>query len=162
MFPLGDGSMVRLTADTKTGFGTLIRKVFLSALVLVSTFAHSQSLYAKFPGKPSALPSPDGRYVLRNVDSPKGPGPYHTIYLEDRHTGKKRKVYEYERSASVVWAPDSRRFAVNDYLGSNVSEAYIYSVDGRVSRIDVQDEIVRKVGSFRHYQWDHDYFGVFR
>jgi hypothetical protein len=77
-----------------------------------------------------------------------------------------RKIYDYGRSASVVWAPDSRHFAVNDYAGSNVADAYIVDVNEKVPRIDVTEEIVRHDSDLSQrvklVGWDHDYFGVSR
>jgi hypothetical protein len=137
-----------------------LAKAVLVAFALVTTIGYSQASIAKFPGKISKVISPDGRYILRNVDNLKEP--YHSIFLEDKKTGAKRKVYDYGRSVAIVWAPNSKLFAINDYAGSNLADTYILSVEQPIPTIDVQKEITRKVSSFQQHKWDHDYFGVSR
>src|SRR2546423_7329772 len=85
--------------------------------ILLSLSAICQTNYAKFPGRRSELPSPDGRYTLVNVDN--GRQNFHSISLKEKSTGTVRKITDYGRSAAVVWAPNSKRFALNDYAGSD-------------------------------------------
>jgi len=138
----------------------LTKVTFLSVplFMLLSTVSQPQTSYSKFPG-PSQGISPDGRYVLLSVENEREP--YHSILLKDKNTRKMRKIYDYGRSASVVWAPDSRHFALNDYAGSNLAETYIIAVDETEPRIDLQEEIARhqRVGPTAG---DHEYFGVSR
>jgi hypothetical protein len=133
-------------------------KLNLLTLLLLSTACYSQMNSARFPGPRSELPSPDGRYELINTNSDREP--HHTLFLKEKRTGELRKITDYERSVGVVWAPDSRHFAVNDYAGSNVTDTYIVATAGIAARIDVQDEINKKV---KHLiGGDHEYFGVAR
>ena len=90
----------------------MTRRMNLLIFVLLSTLSYAQINYARFPGKRSELPSPDGHYVLVNVDSDREP--YHSIILKEKSTSTTRKISDYGRSATVVWAPDSRHFALND------------------------------------------------
>jgi hypothetical protein len=115
-----------------------VAKWNLLIVALLSTFSYAQNFHAKFPGTRSALVSPNHRYILRNVDNLDDPQqPVHSIFLIDKRTGEKRKVYEYGRRATVLWSPNRRRFALNDYLGSNVSETYVIAIDGSTPKLDV-------------------------
>ncbi len=134
-------------------------KVNLLIFALVSTLSYSQTTFARFPGRRSALLSPDRRYALRNVNNRQEP--YHSsIFLTDKRTGKTLKIYDYGRHATVVWAPDSTRFALNDYAGSDFTNTYIVPIDGTTPRIDVQKEIYDKARDLA--QGHHEYFGVAR
>jgi len=132
-------------------------------LLAAATASFSQTS-RRFPGKKSEITSPDGRWVLQDVDRDQEPN--HSIFLKSIATGKTRKVCDYGRGASIVWSPDSRRFAINDYAGSDFTETSILSVDETVPKIDVQDEILRYDRSLRErvtlVGWGHDYFGVVR
>lgn len=138
----------------------LILLLFLS-LIPTAFFAQTAR---KFPGTKSELASPDKRWVLQDIDRDQEPN--HSIFLKDTTTGKTRKICDYERSASVVWSPDSRHFALNDYAGSNFSETSVLSVDETVPKIDVQDEILDQDERLREritlVGLGHDYFGVVR
>ncbi|HVP44406.1 MAG TPA: hypothetical protein VMS96_13315 [Terriglobales bacterium] len=102
--------------------------------------------------------SPDKRFELINVDSDKEP--HHSIFLKERKTGQSRKVYEYGRSAAVLWAPDSKHFALNDHAGSDFTNTYVVAVDESTPRIDVQEEIQHFVKGLAGGH--HEYFGVAR
>jgi len=133
-------------------------KASLLVVVLLSSISYSQTNPARFPGRRSDVFSPDRRYVLRNVNNSQEP--YHSIFLSDKRTGKKRKVYDYGRGAAVVWAPDSRRFAVNDYAGSDFTNTYIFAADEMARPIDVQKEIYDEADDL--VGGHHEYFGVAR
>ena len=111
----------------------------------------------RFPNGKSELASPDGRWILQNVD--RDTEPHHSILLKDKTTGKTRKICDYERHASIIWSPDSRNFALNDYAGSDFATASIISVDEAASIIKLQDEI-RKTRGTR--EGEHEYYGVVR
>jgi len=125
------------------------------SFLLLSVVSFSQTS-RRFPGKKSELTSPDGRWVLQDVHRDQGPN--HSIFLKDRTSGKTRKICDYERGVGLVWSPDSRRFALNDYGGSDYTETNIFSIDDAVSKIDVQKEIQDK--SDVKLGGDHEYFGV--
>jgi hypothetical protein len=134
-----------------------MKPVRLNILIfaLFSTFGYSQTAFAKFPTK-SALLSPDRSHVLRSVDNAED----HSIFLTDKSTGLTRKVYDYGRGATVIWSPDNRRFALNDYAGSNISEIYIIATDQRTPQLDVGEEIRLKAKDLA--RGDHEYFGIAR
>jgi hypothetical protein len=95
-----------------------------------------------FPEHSRAI-SPDGRYSIIGIESDSGP--YHTVFLEDRRTNMRRKLFEYGRHIEILWNPDSRSFVLNDYAGSDYSECKIISVDEKVRPIDVWDKIVKGI-----------------
>jgi hypothetical protein len=125
------------------------------AVVVIPSLAQ---VSRNFPGPKSELTSPNGRYVIQNVDH--NEEYKHFLFLKDKATGTSRQVYEYGRSASVVWSPDSLHLAINDYAGSNVAETYIFSIDETVPKINVRDELVHKGKVVP--PGGHDYFGVAR
>jgi hypothetical protein len=137
--------------------------ILLMFLLAATTASFSQSS-TRFPGKKSELTSPDGRWVLQDVDRDQEPN--HSIFLKDRTNGKTRKICDYERGVGLVWSTDSRHFALNNYAGSDFTETSILSVDERTPAIDVQDGILRHDIRLRErvtlVGWDHDYFGVAR
>jgi hypothetical protein len=100
-----------------------------------------------FPFATSTAISPDGRFAIINLDSDKEP--YHTLFLADRRNHVKRKVLEYNRSVDVLWNPDSSSFALTDYMGSNVSECYLYSTDLARPKIKIQNEMIVRMTPVR-------------
>jgi hypothetical protein len=94
--------------------------------------------------------------VLINVNREKEP--HHSIVLKDKSTGKTYKIIDYIRSAAVIWSPDSKRFSINDYAGSDYANTYIVAVDQSIPRIDVQKEIDRQIKNLRHGH--HEYFAI--
>jgi hypothetical protein len=123
------------------------------AVVVIPSLAQ---VSRNFPGPKSELTSPNVRYVIQNVDH--NEEYKHFLFLKDKATGTSRQVYEYGRSASVVWSPDSRHSAINDYAGSDYTETSIVSVDEKTPSIDVRKEINSK--SDVTLSGDHEYFGV--
>lgn len=136
--------------------------ILITLLLLLAVASFSQT--GRFPGKKSELTSSDGRWVLQDVN--RNQGPKHSIFLKDRTGRKTRKICDYERSVGLVWSPDSRRFAMNDYAGSNYTEVGIYSVDESAPKIDLQKEILDQDKRLRErvklVGFGHDYFGVAR
>jgi hypothetical protein len=127
----------------------------LSLTVIFAVPFQSQAS-RNFPGGKSEITSPDGRYAVLNVDH--NEEYRHVLFLKHKTTEKVRQVYEYTRSANIVWSPDSRHFAIDDGAGSDYTETKILSVDEGVPGIDVQKEILDKANyvSGGH----HEYFYV--
>jgi hypothetical protein len=152
-----------MAAGTKCGDARCShRNVWPSSILLTFFLVWSIVSFgqaAKFPGPNSKLTSPDGRWVLQNVN-PDSKQP-RTIFLKDKTTGKTRKICEYGRSVGLLWSPNSRRFALNDRAGSDYTETSILSVDETVRKIDVQDAILRDAKA-QMPSCDHCYFGVSR
>lgn len=78
-----------------------------------------------FPASKNSLPSPDHRYVLKNVDSV-NERPPHTIWLVENDTGRRAKTYQYSRWVNVFWSPYSNAFVINDFYASDDSKVMLF------------------------------------
>jgi len=160
------------TADPRNSKRVALRGAVIAALAILTIPAQSQTS-RNFPGPKSELASPDGRYVIQNVDPSQHDANRnsancttslhneeydHFLFLKDKVTGKSRQIYQYGRGVSVVWSPDSGHLAINDYAGSDYTETSIFSVEAAVPKIDVQKELYAK-GDVT-LAGDHEYFGV--
>jgi hypothetical protein len=69
--------------------------------------------------------SPDGRWrvVCKSPEDNSG----HLLLLE-RIGGAAFELRHFGRACDTVWSPDSSQLAVTDWLGSNMSDVFIYSV----------------------------------
>jgi len=91
----------------------------------------------------NTLTSPNGRYVLENVDGrPPAPGDpelrdWHKIYLIDtkRHTSE--LLYQYGRCVNVLWSPSSEAIAVNDFYASDDSISMLFVLTPKLERINL-------------------------
>jgi len=130
--------------------------ILMMSFLLLSVVSFSPTA-RRFPGNKSELTSPDRHWTLQNVD--RDQEPHHSILLKDNTTGKTRKICDYNRSATVIWSPDSRHFALNDNAGSNYAEASIVAVDEAGPMIKLQDAILNKNNAA---EGGHEYFGAVR
>jgi hypothetical protein len=73
--------------------------------------------------------SPDGRYVLRSIDPPRDSSnfswTFHTLVLEDRVTGKSRRLYDYLHKVAVAWS--GNRIIATDYVSRRAARALVFS-----------------------------------
>jgi len=132
-----------------------INKLFITlSIILISlcssaATASSQKVM-QFPGESSQIASPNGRYVLVNVDSESEEhtlalGDNHELYLRDLRNGKEKKIYAYGRAVEALWSPTGNKLMINDYGGSNYANCIIFFFDiGRTS-IDVQEQLWKKM-----------------
>lgn len=116
--------------------------VFAITVVLSLGRAATTSRLISFPSSRIAV-SPNGRFAVIDPDSDEQR--YHSLFLEDRRTHERRKLLEYQRWVEVLWNPNSTSFAVNDHMGSNISESYVYSTDPDKQRIDVEGKILAQM-----------------
>jgi hypothetical protein len=96
-------------------------------------------LPVSFPMHSRAV-SPDGRYVIVGVDS--NSEPHHKVFLKDVVLKTRRKIFDYNRNIVLLWANDSKSFAVTDYVGSNTSQCSVFSVDETVRPIQLLDNLL--------------------
>jgi hypothetical protein len=115
-----------------------------AALVLLLIPVLSADNPIAFPGRVSELASPDGRYVLRNVDSDQEP--HHVLYLEGAQH-KNEKLMVYGRHASALWSRDGQGLLVNDYGGSDHSNCLLFLFGVERKRIDVRERLREQLGS---------------
>lgn len=124
-----------------------LKQFFLFAGLFFLPPAIAAELHAiNFPGKVSAISSPDGRYAIRSIEQNKEP--FHKLVFEKKDGGgklTKRDLMDYERNVDVLWSPDSSKFVVNDWLGSNCASAYLYDVRDLKKRIEIDQELIDSV-----------------
>src|ERR1035441_937025 len=102
--------------------------ILLTALLTMPCLAHAQvksthPRVVELPNGPlTRIPSPNKSWnlVFECPDDCRE----RNLWIEDSSHGR-RLVKKYERSLAIAWAPDSRRFFVNDDLGSNGSESFV-------------------------------------
>ncbi len=128
-----------------------------------STLAAFEKRPVRFPGERSQMESPDGRYVLINVDSENKEqilslGGNHALFLQNSKTGKKEKIYSYDRYVEVLWSPNGRRMIINDYGGSDYAFPIIFSFDGNIESINVEDKVRRELADNRSIIGNHHVF----
>ena len=91
-----------------------------------------QALAAPFVVFPQAvqLPSPDGRFVVRNADTERPPsafvGTFHSLWLVETATGRSRKLCDYVGVAAVAWSGNNL-LLINQYLSKRTSRAMVFS-----------------------------------
>lgn len=99
-----------------------------------------QSQPTAFPGD-GALRSPDGRYLLVNVD-PKAKDPVlgeaHAVYLLDLKGGATRRLFVYARHIDACFSPDGRHLLLTDWLGSDAAEVRLYRLGDGIQRISLE------------------------
>jgi hypothetical protein len=104
---------------------------------VVSELAIFGEQFATFPER-RELPSPDGQYVIRNVDwnqpAQQFSGMFHSLFLEERATGTSRKLCDYVRRVAVAWSVGNR-IIVTDYLNPKTSRTPVFAVDGSIEPI---------------------------
>ncbi|HME37120.1 MAG TPA: hypothetical protein VKF84_17940 [Candidatus Sulfotelmatobacter sp.] len=101
------------------------------ASVLVFNILAQAVPYAVFP-KAGQLPSPDGRFVVRNID-PVAPaseyvGTFHSLFLEDTASGRTRKLCDYVGVAALAWTRNNS-LIMTEYLSKHTSRVRIFSAD---------------------------------
>jgi len=109
-----------------------MKKVF--TLLLFVQLISAAEAQTKKSGSPPVVRAP--RATITRISSPNKKWtlvfecPDYTkprkLWIEHNGTHERRLVEDYERSASIGWAPDSQLFFVDDELGSNETLAYVY------------------------------------
>jgi hypothetical protein len=104
----------------------------------------------QFPGSVPSV-SPNGRFVLTWKEPSKGI-PDHQLFLRDRKFNWDKSVYQFGRHIEVVWAPDSKHFALTDHAGSNLSEVLLVDPlnSGQKLSVPIPEEIEKKIADHHH------------
>jgi hypothetical protein len=133
----------------------MISRVLLAVMVSLQVFAARaqtepiRSGIVDLPrGALTRIASPDGRWTLifecpNNCTERK-------LWIVQSETRTRRMVREFERSLSISWSPNSRAFFINDDLGSNESECYVYDA-ATLKATNLADVVVAKYASTRQY-----------
>jgi len=103
----------------------------LLTAVLVFAIAAQATPFVVFP-KAGQLPSPDGRFILRNADR-KAPlseyvGTFHSLILEETGSGRSRELCDYVGVAAVAWAKNDF-IIVTQYVSKRTSRALVFVAD---------------------------------
>jgi len=101
-----------------------------AAVFAIEIVAHGAS-FVVFP-KAGQLPSPDGRFVVRNADR-EAPfseyvGTFHFLFLDDTGSGHSRKLCDYVGVAAVAWATGDL-IIVTQYVSKYSSRALVFVAD---------------------------------
>lgn len=129
---------------------------FVLTIVFCSSLGARQSVQT-FPGGRSSSKSPNGRYVIRNIDYDDS-SPAHRLLLEDRSKKTSNQLFSYDRSVDILWSPSGSGLILNDYGGSNFTDAYIIFLDDSRRRVKVTEELrTMYPGSARIFSNDHLY-----
>ncbi len=124
------------------------RLIFLAALALLSlAFARVPSASARPPGGDgnASFPevrdswSPDGRFVVKNVDDPQNPQSPHSIFLTDMQSGQRTLLYSYPRKVDLLWSPASDALAINDWDARDESQCVVFLLTPRRERLDLRE-----------------------
>ena len=104
--------------------------LWVAAVLAFEIAAHAKP-FVVFP-KAGQLPSPDGRFVVRNTDR-EAPlseyvGNFHSLFLEETTSGRTRKLCDYVGVAAVAWAKNDF-LIVTEYLSKRTSRALIFAAD---------------------------------
>ena len=102
----------------------------VAAVLALEIVAHAAP-FVVFP-KAGQLPSPDGRFVVRNTDR-EAPlseyvGTFHSLFLEETASGRSRKLCDYVGVTAVAWAKNDF-VIVTQYVSKHTSRALVFVAD---------------------------------
>lgn len=133
--------------------------VSLACALFCSTVANGRScIFQLYPdGQPCT--SPNGRYTIENLNRTEEP--HHILMLKDNGNNTVRKLYSYDREASIVWSPDSQKLLLNDYAGSDYTLNYILYVNEQRPVVDLKQALVQNMAKKeRRSATNNDHFYV--
>lgn len=139
--------VVRTTALQDFPRGTLMhgcRALLCFTAVLIFEIVAQAAPFVVFP-KAGQLPSPDGRFVVRNIDR-KAPlseyvGTFHSLVLEDTASGLSRELCEYVGVAAVAWAKNDF-IIVTQYVSKRTSRALVFVADNSRDPVVIDKALV--------------------
>ena len=153
------------------------RSIGLAIFFSMCAFAYAPAISARPPGSDgnASFPdvsdswSPDGRFVVKNVDDPQDPKAPHSIFLTDMQSGRRTLLYSYPRKVDLMWSPDSDALAVNDWAANNESQCMVFVLAPVRARLDVREEFLKshrpdqekKLAADR-LDYDHNYAHLVR
>lgn len=108
----------------------------------------------RFPGERSEITSPNGRYILYNINTEKAK-PYHTLFLKDLKKKTDEKLYTYDRYIEVLWSPKGTALIVNDHGGSDYTNSIIFLLNDWKKKIDVKEQIRLRMGNNKSIFGNH-------
>jgi hypothetical protein len=119
---------------------TVLNSCLWLLLLCIPLAAHGRGNMLEFPGPATKLESPDGKFIVENVDSDKEP--HHVLLLRTKRTDKVRTLYAYRRQVGVLWSPDGSKVVVNDYAGSDFSTSLVFFVGPEIPPLDLKEGVL--------------------
>jgi len=134
-----------MSLDRRARFATA------TILLLAVGFAYGATILDKPPGPSgnASFPyvsdswSPDGRFLLKSVDTPNDPDAPHRIYLTDMQTGVRTILYSYARQAQILWSPGSDAVAINDYDANDDAQCVVFPLLPGRARVDLREQFLK-------------------
>ena len=137
---------------------SMTKKLLTTVLAISSAVWAADCVPSGSRAKPSVA-SPDGRYHVLNVFCA-NQADGRVLVLRSVKSGERRTLYTYERDASVLWSPDSRRIAINDYAGSDYTNNIVVSIDRDASPIDLKKRLLQSKPKQDVLESDHLYLSA--
>ncbi len=120
----------------------ILNNCFFVAALSLPVALYSEKV-VEFPGKNGDAKSPDGRYLVENVDSDKEP--HHSLLLKNLKTGGVHSLCNYKRHVTALWSPDGQKLVVNDSAGSDFSKSLIFFVDQSGPPVDIGAKLLQSL-----------------
>lgn len=99
-----------------------------AAIVALLAFPAIAGPFVVFP-EAGRLPSPDGRYLVRNTDrqapASEFSGNFHSLWLTELPTNRSYKLCDYVGVAAVAWSGDNY-LIITEYVGKKTSRALVF------------------------------------
>lgn len=140
-----------------------LRKITLLVGLLLAVPAVGQTSDCVPTGRSAgpSVTSPDGRYEVLKVFCPSQSNERDmALVLRNVQSGESRTLYTYDRDASVIWSPDSRWIAINDYAGSDYTNNVVVSIDQGTPSIDLKQRLLQAKPKQRILESDHLYLSA--
>jgi hypothetical protein len=143
-----------LTACVRMAQNTFMRfncSQLCIAVILAFEVVAQAAPFVVFP-KAGQLPSPDGRFVVRNIDR-EAPlseyvGAFHSLFLEETASGLSRKLCDYVGVAAVAWAKNDS-IIVTQYVSKQTSRALVFAAsDSRDPVVIDKSSLTRLVPAY--------------
>jgi len=116
----------------------------LKLLLFLALIIPAQARENCFPEKKQSLLSPIHNYAViwktqKNFNEP------HRLLYQKHRGSKPTEILQFYRYACVYWSPQEDYFALTDYIGSNITETYIYKTADVSHLFNVQDILPKDV-----------------
>ena len=134
---------------------------FLICCLLISPSVWATDCIPSGRSAGPSVTSPDGHYQVLNVFcSSQTNEREFALVLRNVKSGERRTLYTYDRDATVVWSPDSRWIAINDYAGSDYTDNVVLSTDRSTPPIDLKKLLLQSKPKQDILESDHLYLSA--
>jgi hypothetical protein len=139
----------------------VLAHVFVIASLMQSPIGRQASESCVFPGTATTCEGP-GNLRLLEWREPSADRP-HELLLRKISGGQPIRVFRFNRSVHILWAPDGRTLAITDHTGSSDSSVWVLTVESPDRPVNVEARLVADLGRqpaiFRN---GHRYFEAVR